>query len=72
MTDMIVIEKLHGSIVPETIMVKTVKEDNDIVPTLERPHVAVTVMFPDTATDTTQTIAQDDDHLEGVCSYCGC
>ena len=46
-------------------MVETVKREEDNVPTLEGPPVAVTVMFPDTATDTTQTTALDDDHLEG-------
>ena len=35
-------------------MVETVDEEEDIVPILEgRPPVAVTVMFPDTATNTT-------------------
>ena len=42
----------NGPYIPETIMVKTVKED-DIVPTREQPPVAVTVMFPDPTTDTT-------------------
>ena len=47
-------------------MVKTVEEDNNIVPTCEQPPVAVTLIFPDTTTNTTQTTAPVDDHPEGV------
>ena len=58
-----------GPFVPETIMVETVEEDDDIVPTREQSPKAVTVMFPDTATDTIQTMAPDDNHQEGVCVH---
>ena len=52
--------------IPDRIMVKTVEEEEDIVPTLEAPPVKVTVIFPDKATDTTKTTSPDDDHPEGV------
>ena len=43
-----------GPFVPKRIVVKTVEKDKDIVPILEAPPMAVTVMFPDTVTDSTK------------------
>ena len=45
-----------GPFVPARIMVKTVKEDKDIVPILEPPPVVATVMLPDTSIDRTKSI----------------
>ena len=45
-----------GPFVPARIMVKTVKEDKDVVPILEPPPVAATIMFPDTSIDKTKSI----------------
>ena len=53
-----------GPLVLERIMVKTVKEDEDIFPTLEPPPVAATVMLLDTTTDTTKTAPSDNDNSE--------
>ena len=55
-----------GPFITDIIMVERVEEEEDIVLTLEGPRVAVTVMFPDTTTDTTKTTPIDDDYLECV------
>ena len=47
-------------------MEQSKRAEEDIIPTLESLPVAVTEIFPDTAMDTTQTIAAEDDHPEGV------
>ena len=55
-----------GPFVLERIRVETVKEEEDIVLTLEGPPVAAIVMFLDMTNNTTQTAATNDDYLEGV------
>ena len=55
-----------GPFVPERFFVETVDEEEDNVLTPKGPPMVVTWMLSDTATDTTKTMAQDDDHPEGV------
>ena len=55
-----------GPFIPDKIMVETVQDEMDIVPTLEGPPVIVTEMFSDPMTDTTKTTPQADDNPAGV------
>lgn len=57
-----------GSFIPERILVKTVKEEENIVlsPLKFDPLEAQPVMLPDLAIETTTKTALDTDHQEGV------